>query len=45
MVSSGDSDIGAAKVTGEVLAIAGSILDMVQKTTGVDIVKKEIKAK
>lgn len=39
MISDGDSDIGASKLTGEVLNIMGAIPDTVTKMTGVDIAK------
>merc|ERR1712066_124983 len=37
MVSSGDGEIGAARLTGEVLDIMVKVPDMVNKMTGVDI--------
>lgn len=39
MVSSGPGDIGAAKLTGEVLQIVTKVPDMVKSMTGVDIMK------
>lgn len=39
MVSSGQGDIGAAKLTGEVLNIVTKVPDLVKTMTGVDIVK------
>ncbi|CAL4130486.1 unnamed protein product, partial [Meganyctiphanes norvegica] len=39
MVSSGQSDIGAAKLTGEVMDIITKVPDMVKTMTGVDIAK------
>ncbi len=40
MISDSASDIGASKLTGEVLSIMGSIPDVVEKMTGVDISKQ-----
>ena len=37
MVSTGESEIGAGRLTGEVLDIMGRVPDMVNKMTGVDI--------
>ena len=37
MVSDGSGEIGAAKLTGEVLTIMLSVPEMVRKLTGVDI--------
>ena len=37
MVSNGDGEIGAARLTGEVLDIMVKVPDMVNKMTGVDI--------
>jgi flotillin len=37
MVSTGNSEIGAAKLTGEVLAIAGKIPELVKQMTNIDI--------
>ena len=37
MVSTGDAEIGAGRLTGEVLDIMGRVPDMVNKMTGVDI--------
>ena len=37
MVATGDSEIGAGRLTGEVLDIMGRVPDMVNKMTGVDI--------
>ncbi|KAF5284378.1 hypothetical protein FQR65_LT13565 [Abscondita terminalis] len=39
MVSSGQSDIGAAKLTSEVLSIVTKVPDLVKNMTGVDILK------
>lgn len=39
MVSSGQGDIGAAKLTGEVLQIVTKVPEMVKNITGVDIMK------
>ncbi|KAF5279002.1 hypothetical protein FQA39_LY05680 [Lamprigera yunnana] len=39
MVSSGQSDIGAAKLTSEVLSIVTKVPDLVKTMTGVDILK------
>lgn len=39
MVSTGPGDIGAAKLTGEVLNIVTKVPDLVKSMTGVDIVK------
>ncbi|XP_069694172.1 flotillin-1 isoform X1 [Periplaneta americana] len=39
MVSSGQGDIGAAKLTGEVLSIVSKVPEVVKNLTGVDIVK------
>ncbi|KAF2886863.1 hypothetical protein ILUMI_19310 [Ignelater luminosus] len=39
MVSSGQGEIGAAKLTGEVLSIMNYVPEMVKTMTGVDIVK------
>ena len=40
MISDSASDIGASKLTGEVLSIMGAIPDTVMKMTGVDIAKQ-----
>merc|ERR1739844_314205 len=40
MISDNSSDIGAAKLTGEVLSIMGAIPDTVNKMTGVNIAKQ-----
>lgn len=37
MVSSGSGDVGAAKLTGEVLAIVNKVPELVKNITGVDI--------
>jgi len=37
MVSSGDGDVGAAKLTGEVIDVIGKLPDMIRSLTGVDI--------
>jgi flotillin len=39
MVSSGQGDIGAAKLTGEVLSIVNKVPEVVRNLTGVDIIK------
>ncbi|CAL4164413.1 unnamed protein product, partial [Meganyctiphanes norvegica] len=39
MVSSGESEVGAVKLTGEVMDIVAKVPDMVNKMTGVDITK------
>lgn len=39
MVSSGQGEIGAAKLTGEVLQIVSKVPEMVKSMTGVDIMK------
>ena len=39
MVSSGNGDIGAAKLTGEVLSIVSKVPEVVKSMTGVDICK------
>jgi flotillin len=39
MVSSGQGEIGAAKLTGEVLSIVSKVPEVVKSLTGVDIVK------
>ncbi|EDW01747.1 flotillin-1 isoform X1 [Drosophila grimshawi] len=39
MVSSGQGDIGAAKLTGEVLAIVNKVPELVKSITGVDIAR------
>jgi flotillin len=39
MVSSGQGDIGAAKLTGEVLSIVSKVPEVVKNLTGVDISK------
>lgn len=39
MVSSGQGDIGAAKLTGEVLSIVSKVPEVVKNLTGVDIMK------
>lgn len=39
MVSSGASDVGAAKLTGEVMDIIGKVPGMVKSLTGVDVSK------
>ena len=40
MVSTGDSEIGAKKLTSEVLGIMASLPETVHMMTGVDITKK-----
>jgi len=37
MVSSGDGDVGAAKLTGEVIDVIGKLPEMVKNLTGIDI--------
>jgi flotillin len=44
MVSSGDSDIGAAKLTQEVLTIMQTIPGIVSSMTGVDMLQISSKA-
>lgn len=39
MVSSGQGDIGAAKLTGEVLSIVNKVPELVKNITGVDIAR------
>lgn len=39
MVSSGTGDVGAAKLTGEVLTIVGRIPELVKQMTNVDITR------
>lgn len=39
MVSSGQGEIGAAKLTGEVLSIVSRVPEVVKNLTGVDIIK------
>lgn len=39
MISSGQGEIGAAKLTGEVLQIVTKVPEMVKNITGVDIMK------
>jgi flotillin len=39
MVSSGNGEIGAAKLTGEVLAIVGRIPELVKQMTNIDITR------
>lgn len=39
MVSAGNGEIGAAKLTGEVFNIVTKVPDLVKSLTGVDIVK------
>ena len=39
MVSSGTGDVGASKLTGEVLDIVTKVPEMVKAVTGVDIMK------
>jgi flotillin len=39
MVSSGQGEIGAAKLTGEVLSIVSKVPEVVKNLTGVDIIK------
>ena len=39
MVSSGQGDIGASKLTGEVLSIVSKVPEVVKNLTGVDIIK------
>uniref|UniRef100_A0A2P2HZY7 Flotillin-1-like n=1 Tax=Hirondellea gigas TaxID=1518452 RepID=A0A2P2HZY7_9CRUS len=39
LISSGKSGVGAAKLTGEVMDIVSRVPEMVQKMTGIDIVK------
>jgi len=45
MISDGDSDIGATKLTSEILSIMGAIPDTVKKMTGVDIAKQMLERK
>ena len=40
MISDNNSDIGASKLTGEVLSIMGAIPDTVNKMTGVNIAQQ-----
>ena len=40
MISDNDSDIGASKLTNEVLSIMGAIPNTITKMTGVDIAKQ-----
>lgn len=42
MVSTGQGDIGAAKLSGEVLNIVAKVPELVKSMTGVDIVKVSI---
>jgi len=44
MVSTGESEIGAGRLTGEVLDIMGRVPDMVNKMTGVDITNNMVAA-
>jgi len=37
MVSSGNSEVGASKLTGEVLSIVGKIPELVKQMTNIDI--------
>lgn len=39
MVSSGSGEVGAAKLTGEVLAIVNKVPELVKSITGVDITR------
>lgn len=39
MVSSGNSEVGAAKLTGEIMSIVSRVPEVVKSMTGVDIVK------
>lgn len=39
MVSSGSGELGAAKLTGEILTIVARVPEMVKSLTGVDILK------
>lgn len=39
MVSAGNGEVGAAKLTGEVLQIVTKVPEMVKNMTGVDIMK------
>lgn len=39
MVSSGTGEIGAAKLTGEILQIVNKVPDLVKSITGVDITR------
>ena len=39
MVSSGGGEIGAAKLTGEILAIVNKVPELVKSMTGVDITR------
>ena len=41
MVSDGSGDVGAAKITGEVMDIMAKVPELVQKMTGVDISSKQ----
>lgn len=43
MVSTGSGEIGAAKLTGEVLEIVNKVPQLVKNLTGVDIAKVRIK--
>ena len=40
MVSDGSGEVGAAKITGEVMDIMAKVPELVQKMTGVDIAKQ-----
>ena len=42
MVASGDSEVGPAKLTNEVLSIAGSLPAFIKNTTGIDMAKVNI---
>jgi flotillin len=37
MISSGDGEIGAAKLTGEILDIMGKVPNLVKSLTGIDM--------
>lgn len=39
MISSAKSDVGAAKLTGEVMDIVSRVPEMVHKMTGIDVAK------
>mgnify|MGYP006989423397 CR=1 FL=1 len=43
MVSSGGSEVGAAKLTGEIMSIVSRVPDVVKSMTGVDISKVKTK--
>jgi len=42
MVSSGDGEVGAAKLTGEVLDIMAKVPNLVKNLTGIDMAKVKI---